>query len=111
MGHKKYVILIVQGIKSNRPIYAFLTALNNPDTLIAPLTKEPASGYPGVLVAISSLRLSMRGPSLGIGLLAFMLFRSAADPTRIPPLNRLPANDPMAATPADAIEPRALPIP
>ena len=78
---------------------------------MGPLTKEPASGYPGGLLAISSFRLSMRAPSFWMGLLAFILFRSAVDPTLIPPLNRLPANDPMAATPADAKEPRALPIP
>jgi len=60
---------------------------------------------------MSSFKLSINGPSLGIGLFAFMLFRSAVDPIRIPPLNKDPAKLPIAATPALAKLPIALPIP
>ena len=40
-----------------------------------------------------------------------MLFRSAVDPIRIPPLNKVPAKLPIADTPDPIKEPKALPIP
>ena len=87
------------------------TALNKPVTLMAPLTKEPASGYPSGLLAISSFRLSIRGPSFYIGLFALSPSRSAEEPALIPPLNKDPANEPKAAAPVPAREPIAEPIP
>jgi hypothetical protein len=77
-----------------------------PVMLMDPDTKEPTSGYPAGRLAISLLRLSINAPSLMIGLPPLIPSRSAALPTRIPPLKRFPANDPNAAAPELANDPK-----
>jgi hypothetical protein len=76
-----------------------------PVMLMDPETKDPTSGYPSGRFAISLFRLSISAPSLMIGLPPLIPSRSAALPTRIPPLKRFPANDPNAAAPELAREP------
>ncbi len=78
----------------------------NPVMLMEPDTKDPTSGYPAGRFAMSLLRSSINAPSLIIGLPALIPSKSAALPTRIPPLKRLPANDPNAAAPELAKEPK-----
>jgi len=70
-----------------------------PVILIDPDTKLPVSGYPAGRLAISLFKLSISAPSFTIGLFGFRASRSAVLPTRIPPLNRFPANEPNAAAP------------
>jgi hypothetical protein len=78
----------------------------NPVMLMEPDTKEPTSGYPAGRFAMSDFKLSIKAPSFMIGLPPLIPSKSAALPTRIPPLKRFPANDPNAAAPELAKDPK-----
>lgn len=106
LAHFKRQKKSLQNQISKIPKVELRFALMNPVTLIDPETRLPASGYPAGRFAISLFKLSIRAPSFAIGLFGFRALRSAVLPTRIPPLNRFPANEPNAAAPELAKDPK-----